>query len=654
LADGSIEYIGRADFQVKVRGFRIELGEIETVLARHPAVKECVVAARGDSDGPRRLVAYIVPAADQTPNVSSLREFLRETLPEYMVPAVFMVIEAFPLTANNKVDRARLPDPGDERPDLATEHVPPSSTTEITMARIWEEQLGVANVGVNDNFFDLGGDSLMALRMIMQANRAGLSLAPVTIFRYQTIAELANAADEARGRGVEVEPAIGLTPLTPAQRRFLYERETPDVHHWNVSTIVQTDQLSVAALRNAVDAVVRHHDALRLRLRHDGNEWQQEIVAPSSEIPFESHDLTGSSPAEQSARIEEVCAQLQGSLDLAQGPVLRVAHFDGGPDAPDRLFVTIHHFAVDGLTWEVFWEDLEDAYQQVVGGADVSLPPKTTSYREWSIQLEHLARSPRVVGTAETWLRLPWDQVAALPTDRSTDRGRNTNESAAAIEVGLSDADTRRLLGSEVRPEHVILTAIASSLSAWTASPTVLIDVLGHGRDATLEGINLSRTVGFTLSYNPLLLTHPTWTATPDVLREVTTQIETGPEGFTFELLRFLVPDPALRARLDELPRADVLFNFAGVHDDPRTDELWRRSDEPTGSEESPRGLRQYPIAVRATLRPHLHLSVVYSTELHAPETVQARADEFVAAIRDVLERQPESATREDAGVPSS
>lgn len=636
-ADGSIEYIGRADFQVKIRGFRIELGEIETVLADHPDVKACAVVARDGTGGAKRLIAYVVLASGSTINVTALRAFLREKLPEYMVPALFVSLDQFPLTANKKVDRARLPNPDGQRPELATEHVPPKGRTEAILARIWEERLGVTNVGATDNFFDLGGDSLLALRMIMHANRSGLNLAPVSIFRHQTISELARVADEAADLDAESVAAIGPTPLTPAQLRFLTERETPDVHHWNVSSIVDVEDLSAEALSRAVLAVIQHHDALRLRIGRDGGQWRQWIDGPVGEVPVTSHDLSGLSPEECAAKIDAECARLQGTLDLAMGPLLRVAHFDCGSNGPDRLFVTIHHFAVDGLTWEVFWEDLERAYLQAARGDVIALPPKTTSFRQWALELEQLVRSPQAILAAERWLDLPWNEVAPLPTDFEADRGRNTNASAATVEITFDAEDTRRLLDSRARPEHVIVTALAGCLRAWTGSGTVLMDVLSHGRDASLDTANLSRTVGFMLSYNPLLLTHPTWGATSDVLEAVTRQIESGPAGYTFELLRFLAPDPSLREQLGTLPRADLLFNYAGEDGPGGPGANWWRAGKPTDSDRSPRGLRQHPVAVRAVLDPNLRITIVFSSELHRRSTIEAWAAQLEASIRQLL-----------------
>jgi amino acid adenylation domain-containing protein len=639
LSDGRIEFLGRDDFQVKIRGLRVELGEIETVLARHPGVRECVVVARTAPDGAKRLVAYLVPAEGRTDNVSDLRLYLRGLLPENMVPSAFVVLDAFPLSANRKVDRARLPDADHHRPDLATVLASPKTETEGTLARIWEKLLDLEQVGIDDNFFDLGGDSLLALRCVIQANRAGISLRPDAIFQYQTIAELAQAADEGAAAGADEQGiVIGPVPLTPAQMRFLNERRTPDPHHWNVSALMHAERLSLPALRTALDAIVRHHDALRLRLWQENGIWQQVIAPPTEATPLETHDLSALSKAGRTIAIERVCSRLQGGFDLSQGLMLRVAHFDCGPDERDRLFLVVHHFAVDGLTWGVLLEDLEQAYRQAAAGMSVSLPPKTTSLKAWATQLERLAQSPRVVEAADLWLRQPWHEIAALPADLAADRSVNTNASAVAVTLDLGPEDTRRLLGGRRRPEYVIMTALAASLSRWTGSRTVLFDVLGHGRDAAFKGVNLSRTVGFTLSYNPVVLSHPTWDATVETLDAVVRQIDSTPEGFSFELLRFLSPDVATRQRLDQLPRADVLLNYAGAVAEAADDAPWSEVAEPAGMDESPRGLRQYPIAVRARLQPDLRLIFVYSRELHEAATVEARVAEVAATINALTE----------------
>ncbi len=598
-----------------------------------------MVAHDGD-DGVKRLVAYIVPAGDQPSDVSTLRTHLRATLPDYMVPALFVVLDAFPLTANKKVDRLRLPDPGGERPDLSAEMVAPRTETETTLADIWARLLRLEQVGIEDNFFDLGGDSLVALRVVMEANRSGLGLAPAAIFRYQTIAELASAAAATADPADDQDVVTGPTPLSPAQLRFLDERRTPDPHHWNISTLMAADRLAPAALRAALEALILHHDALRLRLWREDGRWRQEVAAPPDAVPFASYDVARLAPTERRAEIERICTELQGSFDLEEGLLVRAAHFDCGPDTPDRLFVAIHHFAVDGLTWPVFWEDLERAYRQAEAGSRVSLPPKTTSIKAWTTGLQQLVQTPEVADAAAAWLRLPWHDAARLPVDFDAGAAANTNATGATVEVELGAEETRRLLEGRERPQQVILTALAACLSDWTGSPTVLIDILSHGRDAVFGRQNLSRTLGFTLSYNPLVLDDPAWKMSGATVESVSAQIDGSPDGYTFELLRFLSPDTDLRQRLAALPRADLLFNYRGAPLDDDGATTWREVDEPIGPDDSPRGLRQHPIAVRATLTPNLQLVFIYSTALHRVETIETRAAEVVDSIRR-LSRRP-------------
>ncbi len=637
LPNGLLEYIGRVDHQLKLRGIRIEPGEIEAVARALDGVGDAIVTAPRIGHEPQ-LVAYVTPAGEAGMTAAAVRAALAHKLPEYMIPSRVILLDQLPLNAHGKVDRNALPDPADERPASDVTFAPPRTTVERQLAEIWREILGVQRVGVHDNFFDLGGDSLLALRCVTRANGAGMNLTPVELFLHQTISGLAKAVADATGSlADDQETVTGPTPLTAAQLRFLEERDTPDPHHWNLSTLVQASHLSPTALRSAVEAVVRHHDALRLRLWQEDGRWRQETTGIPEEVPFESHDISMLSADEQTTKIEGVSTELQGSFDLGEGMLLRVAHFDRGPVSSDRMFITVHHFAVDGMTWSVLMEDLEHAYRQAVQGVPVSLPRKTTSIKAWATQLERMAQTPAVIDTAAEWLKLPWSEVAPLPTDLEADHSLNTNGSAATVEHEFSPEETVVLAGGPTRLEHVILTALARALSRWTSSPTVLIDNLSHGRGAATEGVNLSRTVGFTLSYNPLVVSHPTWEETPETVKAVAAQIEHAPQGFTFELLRFKAPDPDLRRRLSELPRAEVLFNYAGTISSHLNEAPWTPIDEPTGPDESPRGLRQYPVAVRALLAPNLRIVFVYSRELHRRETIEAVAAEMAAAIRRLL-----------------
>jgi len=193
-SDGNIEYLGCMDHQVKVRGFRIELGEIEAVLGQHPAMQETVVMVREDIPGNKRLVAYLVTKESPAPSMQELHHFLKQQLPEYMVPSAFVLLDALPLTSNGKVDRRALPAPDTTRPELAGTYVAPRTSVEELLAGIWTDVLRLEKVGIHDNFFELGGDSILSIQVVARANQAGLRLTPKQLFGHQTIAELATVA----------------------------------------------------------------------------------------------------------------------------------------------------------------------------------------------------------------------------------------------------------------------------------------------------------------------------------------------------------------------------------------------------------------------------------------------------------------------------
>jgi len=238
LPDGNIEFLGRTDHQIKIHGFRIELGEIEAVLSQHPGVQETVALAREDTPGSKRLVAYFVSVQDPAPTVSELRGFLKEKLPEYMIPSAFVTLDSLPLTPNGKVDRRALPAPDQSRPDLEAEYVAPRTPEEEILASIWAQLLDVDQVGVHDSFFELGGDSILSIQVIARVNQAGLRLTPRQIFQHPTVAELAAVAGT--GPTIQAEQGImeGPLPLTPIQRWF-FERRLPEPHHWNQTVLLE-------------------------------------------------------------------------------------------------------------------------------------------------------------------------------------------------------------------------------------------------------------------------------------------------------------------------------------------------------------------------------------------------------------------------------
>ncbi|WP_462100739.1 amino acid adenylation domain-containing protein [Streptacidiphilus sp. PAMC 29251] len=439
-ADGDLRFVGRADDQIKLRGFRIEPGEIESALRRSPLVRDAVVVLRTDRAGSARLVAYAVPAdasADPVQErlpVAELRGFLAGLLPPHLVPSLFVPMERLPLTPSGKTDRRALPEPGPGLGQTAAgPRAEPRTDTERRVARVWADVLGIEEIGAEDNFFVLGGDSILSMQVVSRLRRDGLQLATRDLFTHQTLAELA-AVVRVVAEGGDEGPVTGEVPMTPIQEWFL---TTPRAahHHFNQSTLLElTRPPDPQALAAALDALLEHHDALRMRFTRDQDGWHQFNPPPArTGDVLVRHDLTGQSAEEADAAMAKAADELHAGFDLARGPLLRAALFAGDPDRPVYLLLVAHHLVVDAVSWRVLRDDLERAYQQAVRGGPVTLGERGTSFREWSHKL--------AAHVAEGGLdhELPyWEQaVAAESGPPEQPAGPDPTETAAVtVETG--------------------------------------------------------------------------------------------------------------------------------------------------------------------------------------------------------------------------
>ncbi|MBV9648507.1 MAG: amino acid adenylation domain-containing protein, partial [Pseudonocardiales bacterium] len=381
--DGEVVYLGRADEQVKIRGFRIELGEIEAALATHPGVDQVVVAAREDQPGTKRLVGYVVPAGDDAPTVAQLRAYLGEVLPDYMVPAAFVMLETLPLSPTGKVDRKALPAP-ELIGEPTAEFVAPQTAAERVLAEVWASVLGIERVGVHDNFFELGGDSILSIQVVSRARRAGVRVSTKDIFLRQTIAELAaNLGAGAASEQLDEVVIAGPAPLTPIQHWFF--ATYGELSHFNQSFVLEmAEDLDIDALSAAVDAVVAHHPALRMRFSQQDGEWRQDIVPAETSAVLDRCDLSDVESGDRLVVLERTASAAAAGLSITEGPVLRAVHCDAGPGQRSWLFVAVHHLVVDGVSWRILLSDLELAYHQACRGESIELDPVGTAFTQWA------------------------------------------------------------------------------------------------------------------------------------------------------------------------------------------------------------------------------------------------------------------------------
>ncbi|MBL1100667.1 non-ribosomal peptide synthetase [Streptomyces coffeae] len=564
-ADGQLEYLGRTDDQVKVRGFRIELGEVEAALARHPEVAEAA-AAVVDTAGHKRLAGYVVPAPGASVDPAALRSFLAHSLPDHMIPAAVVSLERLPLGTSGKLDRRALPAPDWAAPTAG--RVAPRTGTEKALAGIWAEVLGVESVGAEDNYFALGGDSILSIQIVSSARRAGIELTPRHLFEHQTVAALAAAAEGAVSSAATAEqgPVLGEVPLTPIQH-WLFESLPESPWHFTQSLSAElTGPVDTTALGAALAVLPAHHDALRMRFERTGDgPWRQHNAPPGAEAALEVVDLSGHAPALRETALREAAARIEAGFDLARGPLLRAALFTRGEGQRPVLLLTAHHLVVDAVSWRILLEDLDTAYHALAEGRTPELGPKTTSFREWSLRLRDHAAAGGFAAEQGYWAAL--DGCAELPTDSE---GPNTVAFEESVAVRLDTGATRALLQDvpgayRTRINDVLLCALGRVLGRWTGRDRVLVDLEAHGREEIFEGVDLSRTVGWFTSMFPIALEGSPASGPAETLKAVKERLRTVPRGgLGYGALRHLLPGAA-----PDLPAAPprISFNYLGQQD---------------------------------------------------------------------------------------
>src|SRR6185295_9903070 len=326
----------------------------------------------------------------------------------------------------------------------AESYVAAVTPAEQALAEIWCEVLGLEQVGVHDNFFHLGGDSILSIQVIARANEAGLRLTPKQLFQHPTIAQLAEVAGTAIHIPAEQGQVSGPVPLIPIQHWF-FEQELAQPQHFNQALLLESRQgLDAELLETAIGHLLEHHDGLRLRFRRVEDEWQQFHQEATDETPLSVIDLRQLPAEEVAERLEAEATQLQASLNLGQGPLLRAALFELGGGGGERLLLVIHHLVVDGVSWRILLEDLQTAYQQLSRGERVRLPAKTTSFKRWAELLKEYAESESVGQELSYWEGEGWRRVTELPVD--FEGGSNSEASVGSVTVGLSAEETRTLL----------------------------------------------------------------------------------------------------------------------------------------------------------------------------------------------------------------
>ncbi|MGD2089534.1 MAG: amino acid adenylation domain-containing protein [Candidatus Aminicenantes bacterium] len=643
--DGNIEILGRIDHQVKIRGNRVEPAEIEAQLEQIPNIRKAVVTTwdAGQSPGEKRLIAYLVTLPDSKPSAREIRHTLEKKLPGYMLPSSFTFLEALPLTANGKVDRRSLPPPGDLRPQLQEAYEAPHTMEEKTLVRIWQEILGIEPVGIHDNFFELGGDSIFSIQIIAKARQAGLEFTPKQLFRYQTIAELMKVVQKTTSREREYSVVTGWLPLSPVQHRF-FEQPLPQPHYFNQSMLLELKQtLSFSLLNRIARQLMIHHDALRLRFHGIDSSRQQRIARIDESVPVIGMDISVLADAEQEHAIQQAAADLQVSLNLSTGPLLRFALFELGVRETNRLLIIIHHLAVDGFSWRILLEDFQTLYTQLTRGETMHLPPKTASFKQWSCRLQEYAQEEVLRQEHVFWLKELQSHHFHLPVDHPG--GANTIRSARVFSLWLDIEETRALLREVPEAYHtsiddVLLAALVQSFSQWTGTRTLPIEIESHGREGLFADLDVSRTVGWFTNIFPVVLRIGEISNPGDLLKSIKEQLRLPPKRkFGYSLLRYLSDDPGVLEKLRALPQPEIIFNYMGQLDPVFSgSSLFELIEEFSGLTHSLEGKRRCLLEVHGyIINSQLQLNWTYSENLYRPATIEGLARGYMEALRTII-----------------
>lgn len=491
LDDGSIKYLGRIDTQVKVKGHRIEIGEIESRIRKLTNIKDSVVNFI-DNNNDKYLCAYVI--SDSEIEESKIQDSIRGYLPEYMVPKRVIRVDNFPKTSSGKIDKKSLPIPSIIS---NSEYILPKTEQEKIVAKVFEDIFGIQKISVKDSFIELGGDSIKAIRVISKLREYNLEATVKDIMQNKTIEKISLVVKEAKCKNNEQGDIVGEVLLTPIQKEF-FENNLPKQNHFNQSVMLESSNyIDVKIIEKAIKSIVEHHDMLRATYRGE----KQVILESNSENLYEfiQSDLTYTDITDY--RIEELCNTIHESFDIEKGPIIKVAIFR--TKDKNYLFIVCHHLIIDGVSWRILLDDLNQAYKLAKENNIIKLPMKTTSFKAWSDEL-HSYRDGKVIGEEiEYWKNIE-NKVEKLKVNKNEFKKVGRFNS---VDVLLDEKQTQALMNNSAKAYNteindLLLTALGRSWSLLTNDEAVAVTLEGHGREEINEDVTIDRTVGwFTTSY---------------------------------------------------------------------------------------------------------------------------------------------------------
>lgn len=636
LPDGNLEFLGRSDFQIKIRGIRIDPSEIEDVLLEHTPATSAVVVATEISEGCKRLVAYADCPGELEISRVSVRDVLNKHLPPHLVPAEIILLESMPLTASGKIDRKALPEPS--LLQTATQELfRPETETQEILTRAWKTVLQLESLSREPDFFELGGDSILAIKLVSTVRIAGFFLSLGDVFEHSGLREMAEVLRPVEEEEAPTQEGLGSSPVNPIQRWFL-NLDLPHPNHWNQSNLIEFKiPIETEILEKALASVFANHAGFHTRFQKIDGGWIQRKLNKFEPPEFKVVEAGHSEYQTGTDLVEQMCVEAQSSHDLASGKLCSTVYFRPKDGSSGKLFISVHHLVMDQVSWHIFLEDLDQAYQQLSQAEEVRLPAEMTSPFAWVEALRAYAQQPEFSTKAAYWKKDSLFSDPVLNPDLE-ETAENTEESTKTVEVQLDKQTTKRLLTEahsayNTEINDLLLTALATSLKKGSSREFITIFLEGHGREPVDTRIDLGRTTGWFTTLFPVCL-RADFLDVVSAIKGVKEQLRKVPcKGIGYGLESCFEP-----AGQNSTFFPEVIFNYLGRIDGGfQSFKVIDRARPVPDSEKHPRNRRICNLEIVCWVEDDRFRSTwYYSQHLHQTGTIEHLARNFIDSLKSV------------------
>ncbi|MGL4589560.1 MAG: condensation domain-containing protein, partial [Mycoplasmatales bacterium] len=627
-ADGNIEYLGRIDDQVKINGLRIELGEIESCIRKIDKIIDVAVIVK-ETNNDKQINAYYV--SKQTVSIEQIKNELSKALPEYMVPNFIMELEEIPLNRNGKLDKNALPNIDFKS---VAEYVAPATEIEITIAKAFEEILNIEKIGIEDNFFELGGDSIKAIRIVSKLRENNLNVSVKNIMVLKTIRKIASDTKlNSSTRVYNQDELVGNVNLTPIQTRF-FEQKLKNPNHYNqsIGLSIKKSDFDLTKMQQALDLIIKNHDILRSMFENNlqtiqaFNEAKHYDMNIFENVEYTSHD-------DLKTKIELENTNTHATMDIENGKLIKVNIFF--VDEEVHMFIMIHHLVIDGVSWRILADDLENYYSKLIQTATVDVKMKTASYLDWYNDLEEYSTSKKLIE------ELPyWENSIKKITDSKILKIEKiaTSEKYNDIQFEINEELTKKLVFDSnkmysTQINDLLLAGLTIAVKEWSGNDTIAIDLEGHGREDIGTNINVGRTIGWFTSVYPIALNYRG--NIEDTVIDVKENIRRVPnKGIGFNVLKYM------SKKLPEFNNPEISFNYLGdISSELATKGLFQQSEFPTGVSISYKNSHGYPININSIIdKNKFNAKITYDASLIKIDEIEKFAKLYEEALIKVIE----------------